>query len=79
MGDHIRDGVESNLIEMEDGEVSVTISIGVAQRDESMPTITSFLIAVDKALYEAKETGRNKVCLWETEASPVPVEAVSTR
>lgn len=40
----------------------VTISIGVAQRDERKPTPTEVLKAADKALYRAKKQGRNRVC-----------------
>ena len=42
--------------------VSVTVSIGVAGRDDrSMPT-DEVLAEADKALYRAKKTGRDKVC-----------------
>lgn len=42
--------------------VTVTISIGVAQRDERKPSPTDVLKAADKALYRAKKQGRNRVC-----------------
>ncbi|MEM6339466.1 MAG: diguanylate cyclase, partial [Pseudomonadota bacterium] len=37
-----------------------TTSIGIAEYN-SKETIEDFISRVDKALYEAKETGRNKV------------------
>jgi diguanylate cyclase (GGDEF)-like protein len=43
--------------------VSVTISIGVAERGEALPTSQYVLKAADKALYKAKNLGRNQVCL----------------
>jgi diguanylate cyclase (GGDEF)-like protein len=48
--------------------VQVTISIGVAvlERDEPQE-LTDLLTAADSALYRAKETGRNRVCM----AAPV--------
>jgi diguanylate cyclase (GGDEF)-like protein len=42
--------------------VSVTVSIGVAIRDEKHGTPQSVIKAADKALYRAKKQGRNQVC-----------------
>lgn len=42
--------------------VSVTISIGVANRSERSPTPHDVVISADKALYRAKNQGRNRVC-----------------
>lgn len=42
--------------------VSVTISIGVAERGEDAPTPKDVLKAADKALYRAKNRGRNQIC-----------------
>ena len=42
--------------------VSVTISIGVAERGESPATPEEVMKAADKALYKAKNRGRNQVC-----------------
>ena len=41
--------------------VSVTISIGVAERTEKLATPDAVVKAADKALYRAKEKGRNQV------------------
>jgi diguanylate cyclase (GGDEF)-like protein len=41
--------------------VSVTVSIGVAQRDERNSTPADVLLAADRSLYRAKEKGRNRV------------------
>jgi diguanylate cyclase (GGDEF)-like protein len=42
-------------------KVSVTISIGIADRTASRPTPEEVLKAADDALYDAKKRGRNKV------------------
>lgn len=42
-------------------EVSVTVSIGVADRDERNRNSAEVIKAADKALYKAKESGRNQV------------------
>lgn len=43
--------------------VSVTISIGVAERGAALPTSRDVLKAADMALYKAKNQGRNRVCM----------------
>jgi diguanylate cyclase (GGDEF)-like protein len=40
----------------------ITVSGGVATRDEHMPTATEFIHEVDQALYAAKRGGKNRVC-----------------
>jgi len=42
--------------------VSVTVSIGIAERNERQPTSQQVMKKADQALYRAKETGRNRVC-----------------
>jgi diguanylate cyclase (GGDEF)-like protein len=46
-----------------DVQLSVTVSIGVCQRGERHSTFEEVIKAADKALYKAKEGGRNRVCL----------------
>jgi diguanylate cyclase (GGDEF)-like protein len=45
------------------GPMRVTISIGVAALGSSRRDLDELLAAADHALYQAKETGRNRVCL----------------
>lgn len=42
--------------------VSVTLSIGVAERNEELQTAEDVLKAADHALYRAKNKGRNRLC-----------------
>lgn len=42
--------------------VTVSISIGIAERNERYPTPADVIKAADKALYRAKKKGRNRVC-----------------
>ena len=53
--------------------VKVTISLGVSEQRESMPTPQAFFEKADQALYRAKKTGRNRVVsMFEAEEGPLP-------
>jgi diguanylate cyclase (GGDEF)-like protein len=58
LAERIRKAVESNR-----GLKNITISIGVASFPENGPTKETLIAAADKALYEAKRTGKNKICV----------------
>ncbi len=46
----------------EKSKLHVTVSIGVASRDDKNTTPEQLIKAADKALYKAKKGGRNQVC-----------------
>ncbi|HQC38493.1 MAG TPA: diguanylate cyclase, partial [Thermotogota bacterium] len=45
------------------GEISMMVSIGVATTRENI-TLDELLAQADKALYQAKNTGRNRIALF---------------
>ena len=53
--------ISSLRLKTEKGDVSVSVSIGVAEMEKSRSSFEKLLAAADKALYSAKETGRNRV------------------
>ncbi|MDR2696141.1 MAG: diguanylate cyclase [Deltaproteobacteria bacterium] len=73
LGEQIRLAIENTVIPCADGAATrITVSIGVNTR---IPThdasIDDFLSGADKALYAAKNTGRNRICLYAgADASP---------
>ena len=61
--ERLRRAVESNRIRCKGIDLSVTVSAGVAQRDETINTPGALLKQADEAMYAAKRAGRNRVCL----------------
>jgi diguanylate cyclase (GGDEF)-like protein len=55
-----------------DAAVGVTISIGVAALGRHGRDLFELLAAADLALYRAKNTGRDRVCLYNPDAAPEP-------
>jgi diguanylate cyclase (GGDEF)-like protein len=61
--EHMRSAVEKYVFTHESAQLNVTISLGVAQRDESMGSPDELMRKADTALYEAKAQGRNRVAV----------------
>ncbi len=66
LAERIRHAIESQSVRTDAGDVSMTLSLGVAASDPSRPLDARQLIqAADEALYRAKERGRNRSELAE--------------
>jgi len=63
LADRFRKLIESSPVHYENKAINITISIGISGFEQA-PDINSkqLLELADQALYEAKETGRNRVC-----------------
>ena len=66
VAERFREQVENVSIKYADYIINVTITLGVSQYDGRLGADRSIQMA-DKALYEGKETGRNKVVVWKPE------------
>ncbi|MBU2871907.1 sensor domain-containing diguanylate cyclase [Colwellia sp. E2M01] len=67
--ERLRKEVEKSTVTYNDIELQYTISIGVAEVDESIKAHTSWIENADSALYCSKETGRNKTSLFQQKAN----------
>ncbi len=63
VAERLRQGVASHRIRHGRFDRSITCSFGVAQRTPLMQNHEALLKAADIAVYEAKEAGRNRVCV----------------
>src|SRR5882672_7084641 len=73
VAERLRQTVEAHTFLFAAKTIPVTISLGIAAiPDTAILDHAQFLAASDKALYEAKRTGRNRVCLHGTETTPKP-------
>lgn len=69
VADRLREKISSTMIPLKDGdELSVTVSIGCAVREPD-DTAEQLLDLADKALYQGKEAGRNRVVMFERESA----------
>jgi diguanylate cyclase len=66
VAERFRKTVERNVFKLSDGrEINITVSIGVATYREQCRNSKELVALADKALYHAKETGRNKTVLYD--------------
>ena len=68
--ERLRKEVAGSIVTYNDISINYTVSIGIAEVDESMQSHESWVKCADEALYCSKETGRNKVTLHQTKISP---------
>ncbi len=61
IAEEFRRAVQSARFELEGIAVQATISIGVAESGDTVSNLDKLVAAADKALYRAKEKGRNRV------------------
>jgi diguanylate cyclase len=64
IGERLRLAVEKHTFILPDGtKVNITVSIGASSYPDSLDNIDTIIKQADLALYRAKQSGRNKVCL----------------
>lgn len=65
VAERIRAAVERHKVTWGDRIIPLTVSVGVAAvPSPSIKSPIDFIAAVDEMLYQAKRSGRNRVCLW---------------
>jgi diguanylate cyclase len=62
IAENMRARVENHSFQLTIHNVHVTVSIGISSFQDTTKDANQLIDDADKALYEAKKTGRNKVC-----------------
>ena len=62
--ERLRKSIADNPLEQQDATINVTVSIGVAELSAASKSSDNVLSSADRALYLAKENGRNQVVLF---------------
>ncbi len=70
VAENIRKTVEEHTFDFSGGNIHITISIGVSCYNETTFDVNNIIDDADKALYFAKNTGRNKVCIANNKLKP---------
>ncbi len=63
--ERIRTTIEQHVVVSLDRQLKVTVSVGCSAFPENAPSQQSLIDTADKALYVAKETGRNRAVLFQ--------------
>lgn len=69
LAERIRKKIENQPVFYGSKEISYTISIGLADFDNTLSSPTHWIDCADQALYQAKQGGRNQICTYQYPAS----------
>ena len=61
IANRFRESIAARVFKTDAGNLSTTISIGVAELSKDMDNLTELIDTADRALYMAKEAGRNRI------------------
>jgi diguanylate cyclase (GGDEF)-like protein len=76
-GERLRRLVADHAVTVDGRRIHVTISIGASTCHADMSSVEEVLKQADVALYEAKRSGRNRVCRFEPASSPIAKPPIS--
>jgi diguanylate cyclase (GGDEF)-like protein len=64
LAQRLNKAIKAAAIELKNGKtISITVSIGVSSFAPERKSAAALIKSADKALYQAKETGRDRVCI----------------
>lgn len=62
--ERLRKNLESVVVKYDGTDIRFTVSLGISQLNPDISTYTDWLEQADKALYQAKQAGRNQSCIY---------------
>jgi diguanylate cyclase (GGDEF)-like protein len=70
IGEEIRNIVEKESFKIDNGQfIHITISIGLSSFPNHADEVSQLVLHADSALYEAKEDGRNRLCVYQPKST----------
>ncbi|HEX3913857.1 MAG TPA: PAS domain S-box protein [Steroidobacteraceae bacterium] len=70
IAENLRQGIRDYRFTWQGGELAVGASIGIVEITNEIPTVANVMSAADVACYSAKDSGRNRVQLYEPDDMP---------
>jgi diguanylate cyclase (GGDEF)-like protein/PAS domain S-box-containing protein len=70
IADNLRQAIREYRFEWQDGAMNVGVSIGIVEINSTSESIASVMSAADVACYAAKDSGRNRVHMYQYGAAP---------
>ena len=67
VSERLRKSIEPKIFHLEKTDISVTISLGLAEMGPSCSTVENLIDQADLAMLEAKHRGRNQIVTWPFE------------
>ena len=77
VADRLRIKIANQTIETREGSFNMTVSIGMTEFYSGEEMLEDAIERADQALYHAKKTGKNRVCISRQEGEPVTFSAQS--
>jgi len=65
VAERLRNAIQSTPVPHENIQIPVTASMGIAEFSLKLKDAEEFIANADAALYEAKESGRNRVVIYD--------------
>ena len=59
----LREVISEHVFDINEHEINLTVSIGITQYESKYKSFDAMMLVADKALYEAKDQGRNQVIM----------------
>lgn len=67
IANRLRENVEAQVVEVDGSQIRFTVSGGVASMNDSIDSLDALMKLADKALYQAKASGRNRIHAYPTD------------
>ena len=64
LAERLRQSIANEPICIENNQVRITISVGIAELEEDCSSLNVLVERADQAMYQSKRAGKNRVSIW---------------